>query len=553
MSVRESESLFARLQKFALLGSQVGGLVPVEDFATYYLLATEIARMAASDGGEDLRILLDARTATQVDAVGSAQQAASRVFVFGPPPESWAAAPNVTACPKSPAFVKNRDLFLMAMSDNLTLALVCEQIGDAFQGVWTGLRTLVTKCGQTLLSAPEVADEARAFLEPQALPAENRSLACSLRLMELITRQLAWRQRDIAHDKADLFSVLNILKAVSAKRGVHDILYVFSKQIAQAIRVDRCSVVRVWEGDERGHVLASHDDENITDLVIDLGKYPEIAQAMETHQKVIINDAQHEPMMIPFVEALTLAHINSLLIIPVVLFDQNVGSFLLRAVRGSGTFNLREVSFCEIVAAATANSLERAHLYESMKRANEQLEFLAVTDGLTGVYNRRFFRQRIEDEFERARRYKLPLSCMIMDVDDFKTVNDTYGHLIGDTVLRGIAATLLQSVRKSDVVARYGGEEFVVIMPQTGAAGAQIEAERVRREIGQREFEGLPKERSVTVSIGVSVYSMETMGDCEALIRLADGALYSAKRTGKNRVVMGQPENPDTPEKGDNP
>jgi two-component system cell cycle response regulator len=338
-----------------------------------------------------------------------------------------------------------------------------------------------------------------------------------------------------------LSSVLNILKAVSARRRAHDILYVFVEQVARAVTIDRCSVVRVWGGDNVGHVLASHEDETVTDLPIDLGKYPEIRRAMETRQKVIINDTRHDPLMRPFLNELTQSGIASVVVIPVVLFDQNVGSFLLRAARTRGPFLLREISFCEIVAEAAANALERAHLFESIQRANERLEYLAVTDGLTGLYNHRYFRERLESEFDRARRYSLPLSCMIMDIDNFKKINDTYGHLQGDGILRSIAATTLQNVRKSDIVARYGGEEFVVIMPQTGIDGARAQANRVRNDVGGAAYNGMPEGRHVTVSIGVAVFDAATMFDCEALIRAADSALYRAKREGKNRVVVDQP------------
>src|SRR5690606_13807358 len=117
----------------------------------------------------------------------------------------------------------------------------------------------------------------------------------------------------------------------------------------------------------------------------------------------------------------------------------------------------REISFFEIVAEAAANALERAQLFESIQVANERLEQLAITDGLTGLYNHRHFRDRLESEFQRALRYKLPLSLLLFDVDDFKQLNDTFGHLQGDHILRELAQRTLTSVRHSDFVSRYGG------------------------------------------------------------------------------------------------
>jgi len=534
LAVEKTESLLSCLQDVARAESQpVDALVPVEDFALYYLIASEIARTAVGDGGEDFLLFVDSHSAMQVDAVDGARVAARRVVVFGPAPDAWAECENVSSCPYNEAVGEN-DLFVVVVSARLSLALVCEQGGPDFRGVWSPQREHGVKIARYLLDLSELPGQ----VPKPAEGAEETTLACSTRLMALLARQLTLRHRDVAMDKDDLFSVLSILKAVSAERRAHDILFVFVEQIARAVRMDRCSVVRVWGGEQRGHVLASHEDESITDLAIDLRKYPELRRAMETRQKVIINDTRRDPLTRPFFEDIAKADIQSVIVIPVVLFDQNVGSFLLRAARRTGTFSLREISFCEIVAEAAANALERAHLFESIQKANERLEVLAITDGLTGLYNHRYFRQRLEEEFERARRYSLPLSCMIMDVDNFKKFNDTYGHLQGDAVLRGVAACGLQTTRKSDIVARYGGEEFVVIMPQTGLDGASAEAERVRKEICEWPFEGVPK-GTVTVSIGVSVFDRESMPDCEALLRIADDALYQAKREGKNRVVVG--------------
>ena len=536
MAAENSESLVSRLQDVARAESQpVDALVPVDDFALFYLIASEIARTAVSDGGENLFLFVDSQTAMQVDAVDGARAAAERVVVFGSAPDAWAGCENVSACPYGDAVTEN-DLFVVVMSARLSLALVCEQGPAAFHGFWSPERDHTANIAQFLLDqalpgGPELPEPADG--------AGDTTLACSTRLMALLARQLTLRHRDVAMDKDDLFSVLSILKAVSAERRAHDILYVFVEQIARAVHMDRCSVVRVWGGDQRGHVLASHEDESITDLAIDLQKYPELRRSMETRQKVIINDTRRDPLTRPFFQDIAKADIQSVIVIPVVLFDQNVGSFLLRAARRKGTFSLREISFCEIVAEAAANALERAHLFESIQKANERLEVLAITDGLTGLYNHRYFRQRLEEEFERARRYSLPLSCMMLDVDNFKNFNDTYGHLLGDSVLRGVAACSLQTTRKSDIVARYGGEEFVVIMPQTGLEGASAEAERVRKEICHWPFEGVSGTCTVTVSIGVSVFDRESMPDCEALLRIADGALYQAKREGKNRVVVG--------------
>ncbi len=538
-SAEKSERLLARLQDLAQSPTQPGeALVPVDGFPIYYLLASEIARMAGEERGEGLCLFVDAQTAMQVDTVGGARVAAKNVFLFGEPPESWVGAANLVTTALS-GTVNEQDLFIGVLSTRLSLALVCEQTQDGFRGAWTARHDHVSALARILLEASAANLAAASISVPATAQTDGRTIPCAMRLMSLLSRQLVLRQRDIAMDKDDLSSVLNILKAVSVKRRAHDILFVFVEQIARAVRVDRCSVVRVWGGDHVGHVVASHEDESINDLVIDLHKYPEIRRAIESRMKIVINDTRRDPLMRPFISDISSSGITSLVVIPVILFDQNIGSLLLRAARVQGGFSLREISFCEIVAEAAANALERGHLFESIQKANERLEHLAVTDGLTGLYNHRYFRQRLDSEFERARRYSLPLSCMILDIDNFKRVNDTYGHLQGDTILRGIAATTLGSVRKSDIVARYGGEEFVVIMPQTGLEGAKAQADRMMRDIRETVYDGMPDKSEVTVSIGVAVFDPANMLDCEALIRVADSALYTAKNAGKDRMIVG--------------
>ncbi len=183
-----------------------------------------------------------------------------------------------------------------------------------------------------------------------------------------------------------------------------------------------------------------------------------------------------------------------------------------------------------------AMAIENARLYE-------KIEALAVTDGLTQVYNHRYFQDSLKAELNRLERYYKEstekVSLMILDIDNFKKYNDAFGHQSGDTVLTEIGLILKGLSRKVDVVARYGGEEFVVMMPATPKEGAAIFAERVRSGIENYKFEMRDGQvQSVTVSIGVSTYS-EDAKTPQALIEKADKNLYLAKSEGKNRVVLG--------------
>ena len=404
-------------------------------------------------------------------------------------------------------------------------------------GGWTGFRIIVKEVAELLVNSsqeaitcdlPEEAEEGASAIAE----------ACNFLLMSAVTRLHASKQRDIAIAKSDLTAVLDILKAISAKRRTHDILYVFVEKIAEVVGIDRCSILRIWGNEKKGHVLASHEDPTVHDLVIDLAKYPEIEACMSRQGKVVVNDIDADPLTQPFSKTLADAGIVALMVIPIVMLDEDVGSFFLRAVRHAGKFVEREVSFCEIVAEAAANALERAHLFDEIQRANERLEYLAVTDGLTGLFNYRHFRDRLDEEFTRAKRYNLPLTCMLLDIDDFKQVNDTYGHLQGDVILREIARRTTSATRKSDIVARYGGEEMVVIMPQTSLEGAEIYANRVLANVNSSPYEGIPEDRPVTVSIGVAAIDPDTTPDYESLIRHSDEALYRAKEEGKNKVIL---------------
>lgn len=171
---------------------------------------------------------------------------------------------------------------------------------------------------------------------------------------------------------------------------------------------------------------------------------------------------------------------------------------------------------------------------QELQQANRELTLLACTDALTKVHNRGSFDELLAAEVSRARRYGLPLSLALLDVDHFKQFNDAFGHPSGDEVLRSVAQTLKSGCRACDIVARYGGEEFVVILPSTPLAGAIIIAERLRQSLQDAPW----PLRAITASFGVCELGPQTMSSKE-LVGQADLALYEAKRQGRNRVVPG--------------
>ncbi len=170
------------------------------------------------------------------------------------------------------------------------------------------------------------------------------------------------------------------------------------------------------------------------------------------------------------------------------------------------------------------------------KKQYDEMVKLSVIDSLTHVYNRRYFQHRLMDEFERARRYDREFCCMIIDVDHFKKINDTYGHPVGDDVLRHVAAILRRNTRAADVLCRYGGDEFGLLLPETNFPGAFVTAERVRCIVEKTNFSKSDDPISVTLSFGVSSLIEGGALGMDELVTQADVALYQAKRAGRNQI-----------------
>jgi diguanylate cyclase (GGDEF)-like protein/PAS domain S-box-containing protein len=185
------------------------------------------------------------------------------------------------------------------------------------------------------------------------------------------------------------------------------------------------------------------------------------------------------------------------------------------------------------VSEEVAHKAELERYHHELEEANDQLRRLAVTDELTGLRNRRAFEERLVMEFSMARRRKRELSVLLIDVDDFKMINDRWGHAAGDDVLRRLGLILRTTVRLPDLPARYGGEEFVVLLPESGEESAMGLARRVMQRVATEDWQNEP----VTISMGMAAMN-ESLENGFQLVELADDALYAAKRAGKNRVMV---------------
>ncbi len=222
---------------------------------------------------------------------------------------------------------------------------------------------------------------------------------------------------------------------------------------------------------------------------------------------------------------------GSALVLPLLVSNRAMGSLQMFSPSPTG-FTREDAQLLWILSLVGENLLTREY-------ANEGLITFAFTDFLTGLKTRGYFEQQLELELKRSERKKTHFALLMIDIDYFKQLNDSYGHHAGDQVLRDVASILMKDMREVDTVARYGGEEFVLILPETGGPGAMLVAQRLRRVVEQaRFFAGSPRATEhLTISIGVAVFDIDAQFKRD-LVEAADAALYEAKRRGRNQVVL---------------
>lgn len=337
---------------------------------------------------------------------------------------------------------------------------------------------------------------------------------------------------DLEHK--DMLMLLELSETISVTKNPTDILRLIVNKISKLIDVTRCSVVGVNKG-KKIIVKASSDLVKNREISLDINKYPEIRRSIATKQTVIVNDVKNDPLMAPVQKYLDLVGCNSIIVIPLIKKESVIGTFFLRTVSHlKGGISHRIHRLCQMVANIAANALENAILFESVKTTQEYLEGMAIQDDLTKTYNRQYFYQLLNREVKRIESYESPLSLIFFGVDDFKCINDTYGHAQGDKVLVQIGYLLKNFARKSDAPARFGGDEFALILPNTAADGALKLANRLLLNIRNASIEGLDG-KSISTSVGVATCTSTTIS-VDDLVKLADDAMYQSKSLGKGRV-----------------
>jgi diguanylate cyclase (GGDEF)-like protein len=246
-------------------------------------------------------------------------------------------------------------------------------------------------------------------------------------------------------------------------------------------------------------------------------------RVLASSRSLIEDDVQACPEYVGFYE-----ETKSRMAIPLVSFGQTLGVLILESEQ-TGKFQEGDVESLEAVADICATAIQNAHYVERVKQ-------LAYLDGLTGIFNRRYFELRVVEEIDRARRFNSGMAVLMVDIDQFKRLNDEFGHLLGDEVLRQVSSIFHGQLRKIDVVCRYGGEEFAVLLSQTNPQHALQVAEKLRRLVENWQFPGVP--RPVTISAGVATFPDHGTTRDE-LVKSADAGLYAAKQRGRNRVLLG--------------
>ncbi|MBN1880598.1 MAG: diguanylate cyclase [Deltaproteobacteria bacterium] len=251
-----------------------------------------------------------------------------------------------------------------------------------------------------------------------------------------------------------------------------------------------------------------------------------VGWVIENKQYLVFPDRQRQRDV--FGKGISLTNEGALTIFPLVTEGEILGTYIhiSKSYIPPSRFHLRLIEVMVNMAAVTLMNV----------RLINRLNRMAVTDPMTGLFNRRRFNRALQDEIDRAQRFAEPMTLLMLDIDKFKSINDTYGHAAGDEVIKGLAKVLRGVTRSVDVVSRIGGEEFSVILPKTAMReGVQV-AEKIRKETEKYRFDLGKTKRTVTISLGISVFPQDGT-EAEALIRCADDNLYRAKEGGRNQCV----------------
>lgn len=369
--------------------------------------------------------------------------------------------------------------------------------------------------------------------EPDAFSEEDENL------LVLVSRQilralLDVRDRERAETTAIDFSwLLDVSQALSSKLDLNHRLQTMADKVRQIVPYEHCFIFLVEEGERRARLAVvrgfDHDMADGESLALRDVRDGFINLIVKNRHTVLITDLKERKRRLQLFPSDFRIKVSpaSFMGLPMKVDDRVIGVFVISSDRPDA-FTGHHKDFLEALCHQAALSISDAQLHDQVAR-------LATTDGLTGIANHRKFQERLVDEFERQDRHSSMFSLIMLDVDHFKQINDTFGHPIGDQVLKRLASILAKMVRKVDTVARYGGEEFSLLLPNSGKREALRLAERIRKTVEDSRFEAGTHRIPVTVSLGLATFPEDTRLR-QDLLEQADQALYAAKKSGRNRV-----------------
>lgn len=353
---------------------------------------------------------------------------------------------------------------------------------------------------------------------------------------QLRTGRALFEARERANTEGTLAEILEVIAAATSPAEIFQILV---RRLAAGLRISRCSVVLDDDNGETGTVVAASESPTLRHLTIELRRYPELLGPMVTQSHLLINDVQSDPL---FASVRELWRIEGRLVpttsvgtVPFRIQGKRAAACFLRTAGNDTPLAEADLDFVERVIRAATPALDRTYDFEEAIRRQDEMRQLAETDPLTGLFNRRAFGERLDRELSRAVKANTVLSALMLDIDHFKALNDTYGHALGDRVLVQLTELFRREQRAMDVLARMGGEEFVVLLPETGIRGARIYAERILRKVNAAVLGTSEHPVQITVSIGIATFPDERVTDPDSLLRLADVNLLRAKADGRNR------------------
>jgi len=400
-----------------------------------------------------------------------------------------------------------------------------DAVRDVVQGLEIGAQEYIRKPFNT----DELVARIRALLREQAT---SRALAGRHLELQALHAETARRAKQFE-------ALYEVGRTMAATLNLQEILDRVGAAVSSLLAVRAISLMFLTPD---GHGLSTAAasagfDDGLKQSETQAGEQIPSLAAVQDKRVVVVPDLAKEQTYGPWLAAALREGYRAFLAVPLLVQERPVGCLNLYLGERK-ELGQEELALLTTLASQAAIAIENARLFEETRQ-------LSITDPLTGLANHRQFYDQLAREFRRSQRYRRPLTLLMLDLDRFKHFNDTYGHLAGDEALRETAEVLRQNARAVDILARYGGEEFAIILPETEASRALIQAERVRVAVAEHRLDSLEGEaaKGITVSVGLAALS-PAMKRIEDLVQAADEALYRAKSSGRNRIVVAGSDDP---------